>query len=445
MSDFQTSREAEVSVLATLLVEPHGFSRIISMVKPEDFFFPDTKKLFLTMQSLFSRGIEINIQTVLNYFKVENYTGITEHEIREFLDYRVSLETAVSFSSQIAEFSGWRLLKLGLENISKDVKENPTSLSGVSQSLSLLVSNITSKGLRDDILHGSSLIEEYIGMLNRPKGLYTFSGIKEIDDNIFDFNPKELSYVAARPGYGKTTWMLQSAIRNVQKGNRVGFLSMEMERPKLINRVISHISEISGTKIVRMSSGEFRLNRKLTSALEEVSNYPLYIDDTGPWNSDTVPQKIRKMHYDYGCSLIYVDYIGLIMGAGHLASSQRNQQLSYISAGLKGLSSELGIPILAASQLNRDVERRSEPRPTLADLRDSGSLEQDASIVGFIYPDVSKALISDSGTSVFGESYEVPTIFEIAKQRNGPVNQYELIFNKQFGKFVSRSEKNSTY
>jgi replicative DNA helicase len=334
---------------------------------------------------------------------------------------------------------------LGLENISKDVKENPTSLSGVSQSLSLLVSNITSKGLRDDILHGSSLIEEYIGMLNRPKGLYTFSGIKEIDDNIFDFNPKELSYVAARPGYGKTTWMLQSAIRNVQKGNRVGFLSMEMERPKLINRVISHISEISGTKIVRMSSGEFRLNRKLTSALEEVSNYPLYIDDTGPWNSDTVPQKIRKMHYDYGCSLIYVDYIGLIMGAGHLASSQRNQQLSYISAGLKGLSSELGIPILAASQLNRDVERRSEPRPTLADLRDSGSLEQDASIVGFIYPDVSKALISDSGTSVFGESYEVPTIFEIAKQRNGPVNQYELIFNKQFGKFVSRSEKNSTY
>jgi replicative DNA helicase len=445
MSDFQTSREAEVSVLATLLVEPSGFSRVITIVKPEDFFYPDTKKLFLTMQALFSRGIEINIQTVLNYFKVENYNSITDLDLREFLDYRVSLETAISFSSQIAEFSGWRLLKLGLERVSKEVNEHPTSLSDVSQSLSTLVSNITSKGLRDDILHGSSLIEEYIGMLNRPKGLYVFSGIKEIDDNIFDFNPKELSYVAARPGYGKTTWMLQSAIRNVQKGNRVGFLSMEMERPKIINRVVSHISEISGTKIVRMTSSDFRSSRKLTSALEEVANYPLFVDDTGPWTSDTVPQKIRKMHYDYGCTIIYVDYIGLIMGSGTLASAQRNQQLSYISAGLKGLSSELGIPILAASQLNRDVERRSEPRPTLADLRDSGSLEQDASIVGFIYPDFSKALDGDKKQSVFGDSLEVPTIFEIAKQRNGPVNQYELIFNKQFGRFVSREEKNATY
>lgn len=446
MSEIQTSREAEVSVLATLLVEPTGFSRIISMVKPEDFFFPDTQKVFVTMQALFAKGIEINIQTVLNYFKVEGYSGIQEVDLREFLDYRVSVETAVSFASQISEFSGWRSLKLGIEKISKQINEKPGTLSDISQSLSSLVANVTSKGLRDDILQGASMVEEYMNMLNRPKNRYAFSGIQEIDDTIVDFNPKELSYVAARPGIGKSTFMLQSSLHNVRKGNRVGFLSMEMERPKIVNRLISSISEISGTRIVRMSKSDFRSNRKLTSALEQVSNFPLFIDDTGPWTSETVPQKIRKMYYDYGCDIIYVDYIGLIMGAGSIASTQRNQQLSHISASLKGLSSELGIPILAASQLNRDVEKRADPRPSLADLRDSGSLEQDASIVAFLYPNLPKGMDGDNKQlGVFGGLKEVPAFIEISKQRNGDVNAFEVFFQKEFGRFVSKEERNSTY
>lgn len=445
MVELQNSREAEVSVLGTLLVEPEGFSRVSSIIKEEDFFYPDTKKIFSTMQSLFLKGIEINLQTVLNYFKVENYEGISEVELREFLDYRVSLETAVSFSVQIAEFSGWRSLKLGVENIFKDINSSSTSeLADVSQKLSSLVMNVTSKGLRDDIVHGPSIVDEYLSMLDRPKNLYAFSGIKEVDENIYDFNPKELSFIAARPGSGKSAYMLQSAINNVQKGNRVGFLSMEMERPKLINRVVSHLSRISGTKISRLSVEEFKKSKKLVSAIEKVSKMPLFIDDTGPWTSDSVPQKIRKLYYEYNCNIIYVDYIGLIVGSGNLASASRNQQLARISSDLKGLSSELSIPILAASQLNRDVERRTDNRPVLADLRDSGSLEQDASIVAFLYPNIPKG-DGDEGAKLFEDSLEVPVILEIAKQRNGPVNQYELVFEKMYGRFESFAEKNSTF
>lgn len=442
MVELQNSREAEVSILGTLLVEPSGFSRVYSIIKEEDFFFPDTKKVFSTMYSLFVKGIEINLQTVLNHFKVEGYTGITDVELKEFLDYRVSIETAVSFSIQVAEFAGWRSLKFGLEKISDDVNSGVLSLPEVSQRLSSMVSNVSSKGLKDDIVHGPSMLHEYLEMLDRPKDLYAFSGIKFVDFNIYDFNPKELSFIAARPGSGKTAFMLQSALNNARRGNRVGFLSMEMERSKLFNRLISHRAKISGTRISRMSSEEFSQNAKLIAAAEELGNLPLFIDDTGPWTSDTVPKKIRKLFYEYGCNIIYVDYIGLIVGDGNIASAPRNQQLTRISADLKGLSSELAIPILAASQLNRDVEKRAVARPMLADLRDSGSLEQDASIVAFLYPNVPQM---DDSVSLLENESEVQVVLEIAKQRNGPVNQFELVFNKKFGLFESKDEKNATY
>lgn len=442
--ELHNSREAEVSVLGTLLVEPTGFSRVFSIIKTDDFFYPDTKQVFSTMHVLFMKNIEINIQTVLNHFKVEGYTGISDFELREFLDYRVSIDTAVSFCSQIAEFSGWRSLRLGLSDISKEVNNHKLNLGDASQKLTNLIKRITSKGLRDDIVHGPAIADEYMNMLNRPKNMYTFSGIDLIDENIFDFNPKELSYIAARPGSGKTAFMLQSALYNLKRGNRVGFLSMEMERPKLINRLISHQSLTSGTEIVRLSKKDFLSRPKLVNALEKISSYPLFIDDTGPWNNETVPQKIRKMYYEYQCNIIYVDYIGLITGVNSLASVSKNQQLTHISAELKGLSSELGIPILAASQLNRDVEKRSDNRPVLADLRDSGSLEQDASIVAFLYPNVSKS-VSDDSFKFQENTLELPVILEIAKQRNGPVNTYELVFYKKFGKFLSQEQVNSTF
>jgi replicative DNA helicase len=450
MSDIQTSREAEFSVLGTLLVEPFGFSRVYSIVKTEDFFFPETRKVYSSMQVLFSKNIEINVQTVLNYFKVDGYTGLTESELRDFLDYRVSIETAVSFAAQIAEFSGWRSLKFGLETISKDVNNHSVTLSGASEKLSSLVSNITSKGLKDDIVHGASMMEEYMKMLNRPKNMYTFSGIKEIDEQIFDFNPKELSIIAARPGSGKTSFMLQSALHNVLRGNRVGFLSMEMERPKILNRLISHEAsrgqyKVSGTKISRMSPNEFMNDSRLVSTLEKLTALPLFIDDTGPWTSETVPRKIRKLFYEYQCNVIFVDYIGLIIGDGQLASAPKNQQITAISAGLKGLASELAIPILAASQLNRDVEKRADNRPFLADLRDSGSLEQDASIVAFLYPNISKELHPDSNPGLFEGITDLPVTLEIAKQRNGPISSFEMVFYKKYGIFMSRSEINATY
>lgn len=444
MSDLKNSREAEVSVLGTLMIEPKGFPRVIAIIKPSDFFYPDTKKVFVSMHTLFNKGIEINYQTVLNLFKSESYTGISDHDLREFLDYRVSIETALSFAIQIAEFSGWRALKLGVESLGQEVEKSSLTLTDAAQKLKALSTNINSKGMKDDIVHGPSVVDEYMTMLNRPKDMYKFSGIRLVDEDIYDFNPKELSYIAARPGTGKTTFMLQSAMYNLGKGNRVGFLSMEMERPKLINRMISTYAKISGTRVSRMTTEEFKRTNKLVTALDKISSLPLFIDDTGPWTSETVPQKIRKLVYEYDCNIIYVDYIGLIVGGGDLSSAPRNQQLTRISADLKGLASELSIPILAASQLNRDVEKRTTSRPVLADLRDSGSLEQDASIVAFLYPDMSKQL-SDDEVSLYQKNTELAVILEIAKQRNGPVNTYELIFEKSIGRFVSKEEKNATY
>jgi replicative DNA helicase len=194
-----------------------------------------------------------------------------------------------------------------------------------------------------------------------------------------------------------------------------------------------------------MNPEEFMGDLRLVSTLEKITGLPLFIDDTGPWTSETVPQKIRKLYYEYQCNVIYVDYIGLIMGAGALGSAPKNQQLTAISAGLKGLASELSIPILAASQLNRDVERRADNRPFLADLRDSGSLEQDASIVAFLYPNVSREAHPDSNPTLFESITELPVTFEIAKQRNGPVNSFDLMLYKKYGIFMSKDDVNATY
>lgn len=801
-SELLNSKDTELSVLGSIMYEPTLFTRVSSVITEEDFFYPENARVFQVMVSLFKSGRDINIKSVWNELYKQGYEAVTESEIAEMLHYRVDGESFVTFVSQMAEFSGFRLLENGLKRIGSSVKKRETGLAAYSTMMGELIRRVSSKEVHSEFSSGDSLASSFMELLRKEKNTLKYTGIPLIDNRLVDFDSKEISYLAARPGTGKeqaldapiltptgwvtmgdmyvgaeiiggdgtvqrvagvypqgvkdeyelvfsdgttatggiehlwvtktrterktsrngstgeiirpynsrpftvkttreimetlrcetlkdnrvnhsvpyvgaveflekdvpldpyilgillgdgslsvkkvsltsvdpeirnaalalkgtrevhsttrasgvnflqdsgvgsalselgllnkhswekfvpeayiynskevrtailqglldtdgsvgedsptieysttsphlrdgvmeitrslggratcktrmgrykkdgvyketrenyrvtlsfpegiepfrlsrkleryiprtrlpdkfimdvrptgrkvemqcimvdseehtyvtndytvthnTAMMLQSTRVNLESGARVGFLSMEMSVAKLMNRLISSRAEVNGEDMLKMSEEQFFAHDGLREALEWYSQQALFIDDTGPFTQNTVMQKIRKLVYDHGCDVVYIDYIGLIQATG---TGSRNDQLSAISRELKGLSSELDIPLVIASQLSRDVVKRGSHRPNLADLRDSGALEQDASIVAFLYPDVaalSGVDISDVD-AYLKDQEEVFVKFEIAKQRNGPVFTRELIFRKPYGRFELKDDALSTY
>jgi replicative DNA helicase len=444
------SREEEMSIIGTIMYDPALFSRIYGTVKPEDFYDPVCRKLFVASVYLAEKGLDINVQTVFNYLKLRNDDSLTETEIYDFLEYRVSAEIVVSFAAQVSEFSGYRILQSELDSIHTSVRNREMSLGEYLTRLNALSNRINAKGVNQEFKTGQVLMENYLALLGREKNTLKLTGIPEIDSQIFDLDAKEVTYIAARPGVGKSAVMLQSARVNLEHGKRIGFISMEMDNSKIMNRLISSRARVDGTELLsNMDLARFRTNDALMEALQWYTAQPLFIDDTGPFTDVTIPQKIRKMVYEHECDLVYVDYIGLIRASGSLSGRNRNEQMTSISGDIKGLASELNIPIIAASQLSREVTKLTTGRPVLSHLRDSGSLEQDGSIVAFVYVDMEKfemaGLDASDLESYVKNSTELDLKFEVAKQRNGPIFVEPLVMQKKFGIFTPAKSYRATY
>lgn len=780
------SKESEMSILGTILYQPDTFPRIYGVLKPEDFYFPAHRYTYELMTNLHKFNLDINIKTVWNEMYKKGYTGLSESDLEDFLDYRVSLDVALSFASQVSEFSGYRILQSELDTLTPLVKSREKSLTEFVAEMSNIMRRVHSKGVNQTFKGGTALVDAYLEWLARPKNTNTLTGIPKIDKHIEDFDSKEITVIAARPGMGKalpldagvltpsgwvknrdvsvgslvigsdgmeyrvlgvypqgrremysvefsdgtsvvcdlehlwetstrserrygvpsvkttgeimssirinkdrrlnhsvklvkpvrfpekevlvdpyllglylgdgnyqqnvrvysadseiiealegsgysgtvfedrnlkgfrfstefsskldalgltnlksyekfipheylynsiqvresllqglldtdgyvekttieysttserlalgvqelvrglggtatinsrmgyytlgnekrhtrinyrvtisfpdngvtpfrlqrklnkfsyvkrfshkfivnvvklfdstemqclavsapdnlfvtdgytlthnTAMMLQSARKNLEKGRSVGFLSMEMDASKLLNRLISSQVSLDSTILKDMTPEQIASDAKLVEALRFFSEVPMLIDDTGPFTSDTVPQKIRKMVYEHGCEIIYVDYIGLVQASPSLAKVNRQEQLTHISGNLKGLASELDIPIVVASQLNRESTKSITGRPTLAHLRDSGAIEQDASLVIFLYPDVEKMLMGGLSEGEVDEYMEgqdrVSVKFEVAKQRNGPIFVENLFFEKVYGQFLAPEELHRSY
>jgi replicative DNA helicase len=444
------SKDAEMSIIGTLLYDPTLISRVYGTVKPEDFYDSQARQLYRAIIHLSQDGLDVNLVTVLNYLKVRNDDSLTDTELREVMDYRVAPAEVLSFATQVSEFSGYRILQNELEQLLSSVKTRElNSLGEYIEKLTLLSGRVNDKGVKQSFKYGKALIDGYLEMLGRDKSKNKLTGIREIDSHIYDFDAKELTYIAARPGVGKSAIMLQSARINADEGRTVGFISMEMDHTKILNRLISATARVDGTELLKMNPEQFSQNAKLVTTLQGFLNKPFIIDDTGPFNNITIPQKVRKLVYEHGCDIVYLDYVGLTSATGNLSSTNRNEQLSQISRELKNLASELNIPIVAASQLNREVTKRTNGRPTLSDLRESGSLEQDASLVLFIYVDMDKFLLTglDGGDvdEYLKNESNIHVKIEVAKQRNGPVLIEPVVMEKQFGIFTHARDFNSTY
>lgn len=436
MTEPVTTIESEKSILGTTLYNPDLFGRLLSLMSADDLYYPEHRRVFQAMQELFYDNLDINVQSILNVLTKKRDTSVNEHTLFGYLEYRVTPEIALSFAVQISEFSGFRNLGQTLEKVVlPSIKKREHTLDKYVADLSSLVSSVSQKGMRQGVVHGQHLREEYLNMLARDRSKFHLTGIPSIDKTVVDFDKKELIIIAARPSVGKTAMLLKSAAANVASGVKVGFISMEMDKTKILNRLISRHTKVNGLDLLKVKPADLYSNVKLSDALDYYTDSPLYIDDAGPFSTETIPKKIRYMVYEYGCEVIYVDYLGLISAPG----VNRTEQITVVSSTLKGLATELDIPIVAASQLNRDVEKRIIKRPVLADLRESGSIEQDATIVAFLYLNMEHLFSSDfteEDVKRFLEKHSsVPVVFEIQKQRNGPLLLEKLMFNKPYGEF----------
>ena len=263
---------------------------------------------------------------------------------------------------------------------------------------------------------------------------YVLSSFHKLDEFLGGFQHSDLIIIAGRPSMGKTSLALNIA-RNaaVEQGACVALFSLEMAREPLVLRLLSSESGIN-LRQVRLGLHTETDEKKIMDATGILSEAPIYVDDSPQLRVVEIRSKVRQLYYERGVNLIIVDYLQLIQGEGK--RENRVQEVSYISRSLKGIARELDVPVIAVSQLSRAVEWRASHKPQLSDLRESGSIEQDADVVMFIYRDeVYYSTQKDWEEAHPGENYPPPAEVIIAKHRNGPTGQLNLLFTPKLAKF----------
>ncbi len=431
--------EAEKSLLGAVLLSDQAFPDISSVVQPEDFYDPRHVQIFQGMNDLFNNHSPIDLMTLtaqLKKNKTLKSVGGSPY-LTELTNFVPTASHADAYAELIAQASLRRkLIRVGTD-IATAVYDNNgkiEELVGEAEKKLFAVSNKTVK--TDYSVLGDLLIDAYdrIEELHKNKGALRGlkTGFRDLDNKTAGFQNGDLIIVGARPAMGKTTFA-QNLAYNVATRNGDGkgvlFFSMEMAKNEIVDRMISDISGVHAWNLRtgNVSDEDFAA---IGDALGDMSEVPLYIDDTSSMTIYDLANKARRAAHDHNISMLIVDYLQLIQGSDRYKGN-RVQEVTEISRGLKTLARDLEIPIIALAQLSRGVTGRDDPRPVLSDLRESGSIEQDADLVMFLHrPDYYKQNNDD---------YIPTNITELilAKHRHGPVGKIELYFHPELLRFMN--------
>ncbi len=429
------SMEAEEAVLGAVLVNSACLARIIGMIKPESFYKPANRLIYETILKLFGQNQPIDILTVSEALKVKGQ--LEEVGGRAYVnDLAMNVVTTanIEFYAKIVQENE---IKRALINAGSEIAAlgyEAESYEQVLDSAQQMIFNIASNKQTSDFASIEDLVIssfEQIEMQYNNKG--QLSGVKtgfyELDDLTLGLQKSDLIVIAARPSMGKTAFALNIAQNAALRDDRtVAIFSLEMDKLQLVKRMLCSEAEVDTQKI-RSGNMQSKDWEKLTEAMTKFDNSRIYIDDTGALSANEIRARCRRLAMEKkGLGLVIVDYLQLMEGGGSGSSVEsRNQQISVMSRGLKTLAKELGVPVIALSQLSRAVESRPDKRPMLSDLRESGAIEQDADIVMFIYRDeyYNRDNVENKGKAEL----------IIAKHRNGPVGKIDLLFQSNITKF----------
>ena len=417
--------EAEMSVLGCLMLDKDALIKIGDVVTADDFYDERHKLIFEAALALFEKSISIDILTMTNWLE--------EHQLLEKVggsSYLTQLVNAVPSSAHITHYAFIvrkkgtlrKLIEAAGEISNMGFKEEG-EMEDILDSAEQKLFNISQKHLKQNFISISSILHstfERIDELHREKGKLRGmpTGYVDLDNLLGGLQKSDLVILAARPSMGKTSLALD-IMRHVAVNLKapVGIFSLEMSKDQLVDRLLSSQSDVNLWKIRtgHLNDDDFE---KIGQAMGELSEAPIFIDDAAGSNIMEIRTKARRLQSEHGVGLIVVDYLQLMEGRNQ---ENRVQEVSEISRALKLLARELNVPVLALSQLSRGVENRPDKVPQLADLRESGSIEQDADVVMFIYRE----------EMYKGKDARRPHIAEIhiKKHRNGPTGQIDLFFD----------------
>ncbi|MFZ4454043.1 replicative DNA helicase [Salibacterium aidingense] len=441
MSDVMADRkppqniEAEQAVLGAVFLEGGALVTATERIAPEDFYRVSHQRIFRVMLELGENGSPIDLVTVTS--SLQDYEWLEEiGGISYLTDLANAVPTAANidyYSKIVQEKSILRRLIYAATSIVSEgynaEEEVEEILNDAERSILEVAQQRSSSSfvsIKDVLIETYDNIEMLQNRENDITGVA--SGFAELDKMTTGFQRSDLVIVAARPSMGKTAFALNIAQNVATKSEEnVAVFSLEMGASQLVQRMLCAEGNIDATRM-RTGSLEEEDWEKLTMAMGSLSSAGIYIDDTPGVKVNEIRAKCRRLKQERGLGMIMIDYMQLIQGSGSRGGESRQQEVSEISRGLKGLARELDVPVIALSQLSRGVESRQDKRPMMSDLRESGSIEQDADIVAFLYRE-----------DYYDQETENQNMIEVilAKQRNGPVGAVELAFIKEYNKFVN--------
>ncbi|MEO8147705.1 MAG: replicative DNA helicase [Bacteroidia bacterium] len=436
--------DIEEAVLGALMLEKNALNTVIDVIKPEAFYKEAHQKIFAAIHYLFHNAQPIDILTVTQQLKK---TGELElvggpYYISQ-LTNRVASAANIEFHSRIIlqKFIQRELIRISTD-IVRDAYEDTTDVLALLDKAEKNLFAIAEGNLRKqyDSMQGliAKAIKEYESAAMLEEGVIGVpSGFTELDRVTAGWQKSDLIIMAARPGMGKTAFVLSLARNAAVRFNKpVAFFSCEMSSLQLVNRLISSETEINGEKLRKGNLTEAEW-QQLNKKIQPLENAPIYIDDTPALTVFELRAKCRRLVAERKVELIIIDYLQLMQTGGDNRSGNREQEISTISRSLKAIAKELNVPVICLSQLSRDVEKRGgTKKPQLSDLRESGAIEQDADMVLFIYrPEYYEQDKDAQGISTVGLAEII-----IAKNRNGSLRSVNLKFIGHLTKFTDFDE-----
>ena len=446
--------EAEQAVIGSILVSNELFDEINTIVSSVNFYDPMHQKIFNSIESLIYKGLLANPITLKNYFKDDKDDFNVAEYLVKITKFSTSVRQAIEYSKIIYDmFVRRELIKISEQTIDSAKADLNTSGQTIIENSEKELFKLAEKdsfgstfikfdkALKDTIDMASAAYKNEEGIVGVPTGL------RDLDDRLGGLHKSDLIIIAGRPGMGKTalaTNIAFNAAKKLQESGKkssIAFFSLEMSSEQLSTRILAEQSRIKSNDIRRGRISEEQFGKFIETS-KDISELPLYIDETPAITIAAMSNRARRIKRLEGLDMIIVDYIQLMRGTTNYKDG-RVQEVSEITQGLKAIAKELAIPVVALSQLSRQVEQRDNKKPQLSDLRESGSIEQDADVVMFVYREAYYLENKEPQPATVehaewqAKMNEVSNLAEliIGKQRHGPTGNIMLEFEAMFTKF----------
>jgi replicative DNA helicase len=447
--------EAEQSVIGSILVSNDIFDEISTIISSINFYDPMHQKIYEAIESLVYKGMLANPITLKNYFEDEKDDLNVPEYLVKITKFSTSVRQAVEYSKIIYDmFVRRELIKISEQTIdSAKLNELDTNGQTIIENSERLLFDLAEKGsfnsslvkfdeaMKQTIEMASAAYKNEEGIVGVPTGL------RDLDDKLGGLHQSDLIIIAGRPSMGKTSLATNIAFNAAQKlqdsgkKSSIAFFSLEMSSEQLSTRIISEQARISSNDIRRGRISDEQFDKFLETS-KNIAELPLYIDETPAISIAAMSNRARRIKRLFGLDMIVVDYIQLMRGTT-FNKDGRVQEISQITQGLKAIAKELAVPVVALSQLSRQVEQRDDHKPQLADLRESGSIEQDADVVMFVYREGYYLQRKEPREATVEHAEWQAKMNEVAhlaqiiigKQRHGPIGNVTLEFEERFTKF----------